>query len=77
MLEQPPDTDRIRDTRPGDLLAIPAASAYHLSMASGYSLVGRPPLIGVRDGATRPLRRRETLDDILRRESGWTVNVDR
>jgi diaminopimelate decarboxylase len=34
-------------------------------------MVGRPPLIGVRDGAARLLQRRETLDDILRREAAW------
>ena len=58
------------DVRPGDLLAVPAAGAYHLSMASGYNLVGRPPLIAVRDGAARMLMRRETLDDFRRRDIG-------
>jgi diaminopimelate decarboxylase len=58
------------DIRPGDLLAVPAAGAYHLSMASGYNLVGRPPLIAVRDGAARMLMRRETLDDFRRRDIG-------
>lgn len=57
------------DVRPGDLVAVPVAGAYQLSMASGYNLVGRPPLIGVRDGTHRVLQRRETLDDILRREA--------
>lgn len=68
-----PDAQLPADTRPGDLLAVPAAGAYHLSMASGYNLVGRPPLIGVRDGAGRELQRRETLDDILRREPAWPI----
>ena len=68
-----PDAQLPADTRPGDLLAVPAAGAYHLSMASGYNLVGRPPLIGVRDGTARALQRRETLDDILRRESAWAL----
>ena len=63
-----PDADLPADTRPGDLLAVPAAGAYQLSMASGYNLVARPPLVGVRDGAERLLQRRETLDDILRRD---------
>ncbi|HEY3873822.1 MAG TPA: diaminopimelate decarboxylase [Actinocrinis sp.] len=58
------------DTRPGDLLAVPASGAYQLSMASGYNLAGRPALVGVRDGAERLLQRRETLEDILRREAG-------
>ncbi|MEU8465311.1 diaminopimelate decarboxylase [Streptomyces sp. NPDC029003] len=58
------------DVRPGDLLAVPAAGAYHLSMASGYNLVGRPPVVAVRDGAARLLVRRESLDDMSRRDVG-------
>ncbi|MFD7335733.1 diaminopimelate decarboxylase [Streptomyces violascens] len=58
------------DVRPGDLLAVPAAGAYHLSMASGYNLVGRPPVVAVRDGAARMLVRRESLDDMSRRDVG-------
>ncbi|GAB2821834.1 diaminopimelate decarboxylase [Streptomyces daliensis] len=56
--------------RPGDLIAVPAAGAYHLSMASGYNLVGRPPVIAVRDGHARPLVRRESLEDIRSRDIG-------
>ncbi|MFJ3925968.1 diaminopimelate decarboxylase [Streptomyces sp. NPDC090022] len=58
------------DVRPGDLLAVPAAGAYHLSMASGYNLVGRPPVVAVRDGAARTLVRRESLEDMSRRDVG-------
>ncbi|WP_081982467.1 diaminopimelate decarboxylase [Streptacidiphilus albus] len=58
------------DIRAGDLVAVPVAGAYHLSMASGYNLVGRPPLVAVRDGASRMLLRRETLDDFRRRDIG-------
>ncbi|MFC5801860.1 diaminopimelate decarboxylase [Streptomyces formicae] len=58
------------DVRPGDLLAVPAAGAYHLSMASGYNLVGRPPVVAVSDGRARVLVRRESLDDMSRRDIG-------
>ncbi|MFE3186741.1 diaminopimelate decarboxylase, partial [Streptomyces violascens] len=58
------------DVRPGDLLAVPAAGAYHLSMASGYNLIGRPPVVAVRNGAARMLVRRESLDDMSRRDVG-------
>ena len=58
------------DVRPGDLIAVPVAGAYHLSMASGYNLVGRPPLVAVVDGSARLLLRRETLDDFRRRDVG-------
>ncbi|MER6694507.1 diaminopimelate decarboxylase [Streptomyces minutiscleroticus] len=58
------------DTRPGDLLAVPVAGAYHLSMASGYNLVGRPPVVAVREGLARLLVRRESLEDIRGRDVG-------
>ncbi|MFB7342029.1 diaminopimelate decarboxylase [Streptomyces hydrogenans] len=58
------------DLRPGDLLAVPVAGAYHLSMASSYNLVGRPPVVAVRDGAARLLVRRETLEDLRARDVG-------
>ena len=58
------------DLRAGDLLAVPVTGAYHLSMASTYNAVGRPPLIAVRDGGHRVLLRRETAADLLRRDVG-------
>ncbi|MFH0517890.1 diaminopimelate decarboxylase [Streptomyces sp. M41] len=58
------------DVHPGDLLAVPVAGAYHLSMASGYNLVGRPPVAAVREGVARLLVRRESLEDIRRRDVG-------
>ena len=50
---------------PGDLLAIPAAGAYCLSMASNYNLALRPPVVLVGDGTCRLIRRRETYEDLL------------
>ena len=58
------------DVHPGDLLAVPAAGAYHLSMASGYNLVGRPPVVAVASGAMVPMLRRETVDGLPRRDAG-------
>ncbi|NEA03301.1 diaminopimelate decarboxylase, partial [Streptomyces sp. SID10116] len=58
------------DVRPGDLLGIPVAGAYHLSMASGYNLVGRPPVVAVSDGHARLLVRRESLEDFRSRDIG-------
>ncbi|MEV7177420.1 diaminopimelate decarboxylase [Kitasatospora sp. NPDC093679] len=58
------------DLRAGDLLAVPAAGAYQLSMASGYNLVGRPAVAAVRDGRIRLLIRRETVEDFRAREVG-------
>lgn len=64
------DVELPDDIRPGDLLAVPAAGAYHLSMASGYNLVGRPPVVAVDDGRARLLIRRESLEDIRSRDVG-------
>ncbi|NUT28573.1 MAG: diaminopimelate decarboxylase [Streptomyces sp.] len=64
------DVELPEDIRPGDLLAVPVAGAYHLSMASGYNLVGRPPVVAVDDGQARLLIRRESLEDIRSRDVG-------
>jgi diaminopimelate decarboxylase len=53
----------------GDLLAVPATGAYTLTMASNYNLVPRPAAVLVRDGEARVIRRRETIDDLLRLET--------
>jgi diaminopimelate decarboxylase len=54
--------------RPGDLVAVPGTGAYNHSMASNYNLIGRPPVIAVRDCAARSLIRRETSSDLLARD---------
>lgn len=58
------------DVRPGDVLAVPASGAYQASMASGYNMTGRPPVVAVADGRSRLLVRRETFDDQRRRDVG-------
>nr|WP_190128156.1 diaminopimelate decarboxylase [Streptomyces mashuensis] len=58
------------DVRPGDVLAVPASGAYHLSMASAYNLVGRPPVVAVADGRARLVVRRETAADLRARDVG-------
>ncbi|MFD9617702.1 diaminopimelate decarboxylase [Streptomyces virginiae] len=64
------DVDLPRDIHPGDLLAVPVAGAYQLSMASGYNLVGRPAVIAVHEGTARTLVRRVTLEDFRNRDIG-------
>ncbi|MCR6031652.1 diaminopimelate decarboxylase [Nocardioides sp. zg-579] len=58
------------DLAPGDLLAVPGTGAYCRSMASNYNHLLRPPVIAVRDGASRVLVRRETEDDLLATDVG-------
>ncbi|MDT5221745.1 MAG: diaminopimelate decarboxylase [Mycobacterium sp.] len=64
------DIELPADVHPGDLLAVACTGAYHHSMASTYNLVGRPPLVGVNRGRVRELVRRETIADLLARDSG-------
>lgn len=49
----------------GDLIAIPATGAYCPSMASNYNLNPRPPIVLVKDGQSRLIRRRERLPDLM------------
>jgi diaminopimelate decarboxylase len=58
------------DLHPGDLLAVAGTGAYHHSMASTFNMVGRPPLVAVRDGRARLLVRRETTEDLMLRDLG-------
>ncbi|KFU78855.1 diaminopimelate decarboxylase [Amycolatopsis lurida] len=58
------------DVHPGDLLAVPCTGAYHHSLASNYNLVGRPPVVGVSRGTATLLVRRETEEDLLKRDLG-------
>jgi diaminopimelate decarboxylase len=54
--------------KPGDVIALPAAGAYCLAMASNYNGMPRPEVLMLLDGAARVMRRRETLDDLLTAE---------
>ncbi|RYC14728.1 diaminopimelate decarboxylase [Nocardioides zhouii] len=58
------------DVRPGDLVAVPGTGAYCRSMASNYNHALRPPVIGVRDGKTFTVLRRETEADLLATDVG-------
>ena len=49
----------------GDLIAIPATGAYCPSMASNYNLNPRPPMVLVKDGQSRLIRRRESYQDLM------------
>jgi len=52
----------------GDVIAVPAAGAYCLAMASNYNGMPRPEVLMLRDGEARVMRRRETLDDLVAAE---------
>jgi diaminopimelate decarboxylase len=56
--------------RPGDVLAVPATGAYTLALGSTYNGVPRPAVVLVADGEARLIRRRETVEELLRYEAG-------
>ena len=66
------DTWLPADLRPGDLIAVAATGAYCRSMASNYNHLPRPPVVAIRDGAATVILRRETEDDLLRLDTGWS-----
>lgn len=61
------------DVAPGDLLAVAATGAYCHALASNYNATPRPPVLAVRDGAVRELVRRESIDDLLARDTGFST----
>jgi diaminopimelate decarboxylase len=54
----------------GELIAIPASGAYHLSMSSNYNGARKPAVLWLEAGQVRLMQRRETIEDLLRRDSG-------
>lgn len=56
------------DPQPGDVIAIPVTGGYGHSMANNYNGQPRPPIVFVRDGDAREVVRRETYEDLFRRD---------
>ncbi len=54
--------------KPGDVIAVPAAGAYCLAMASNYNGMPRPEVLMLADGRATVMRRRETFDDLVAAE---------
>ena len=62
---------------PGDIICVPVAGAYQLSMASTYNLVPQPASVIVDGPDARLMTRRATINDMLARETGysdWTLD---
>ncbi|MDL9980385.1 diaminopimelate decarboxylase [Microbacterium candidum] len=60
----------VRVPRPevGDLVVIPVTGAYCYTMSNNFNTNLRPPVLLARDGRTRVAVRRETFEDLVRRE---------
>ncbi|MDX6688182.1 MAG: diaminopimelate decarboxylase [Baekduia sp.] len=56
------------DPQPGDLIAVPVTGAYGHAMANNYNGQPRPPIVFVADGRARAVVRRETYEDLTRRD---------
>jgi diaminopimelate decarboxylase len=54
--------------RVGDLVVVPVTGAYTYTMANNYNAAFRPPVVLCSNGYSRLAVRRETLEDLLRRE---------
>jgi len=52
----------------GELIAIPVAGAYHLSMSSNYNGARRPAVLMLEEGNAELIVRRETVEDLLKRD---------
>ncbi len=59
---------KIAEIREGDILAFANAGAYGFSMASNYNSRLRPAEVLIKDGVPHLIRRRETLEDLVRSE---------
>ena len=60
---------RLPVLEPGDFLAVMGAGAYGFAMASNYNGRLRPPEVLVKGARAFVIRRRETLQDLVRHET--------
>ena len=56
------------EVKRGDLIAVPSAGAYQLSMSSNYNMASRPAVLWLEPGKVEVLQKRENPS-----ESGWWV----
>ena len=53
----------------GELIAVPVTGAYHLSMSSNYNGARRPAVLMLEEGKAELIVRRETVEDLLKRDT--------
>ena len=61
---------KLPEVASGDTLVMPVCGAYCIPMSSNYNAFYRPAVVMVRGGASRVIRRRETIEDLLRTDMG-------
>lgn len=52
----------------GDTVAVLATGAYNYSMSSNYNRIPKPAVVMVKDGSSRVVVKRETMEDIIRND---------
>jgi diaminopimelate decarboxylase len=52
----------------GEVLAVPVSGAYHLAMSSNYNGARRPAVLWLEGESVQLIQRRETVEDLLRRD---------
>jgi diaminopimelate decarboxylase len=52
----------------GELIAIPVAGAYHMSMSSNYNGARRPAVVWLEKGSAKLIVQRETVQDLLKNQ---------
>jgi diaminopimelate decarboxylase len=60
---------KLPEVHRGELIAMPVAGAYQLSMSSNYNMAARPAVLWLEDGKAEVMQHRE-----LPEESGWWVD---
>jgi diaminopimelate decarboxylase len=61
---------KLPEIKAGDILAEAGSGAYAVPMQMNYNAMFRPAIVFVRDGKARLVRRRETLEDLTRCDTG-------
>ena len=56
------------EVQTGEYIAIPVSGAYHLSMGSNYNGARKPAVVWLDGGRATLIQRRETLEDLVRRD---------
>jgi diaminopimelate decarboxylase len=62
------------EANPGEIVVMPNCGAYSIVMASNYNLTCRPALVSVKNGRATLVQRRETFEDLVRRESALPIS---
>ena len=60
---------KLPEVHRGELIAMPVAGAYQLSMSSNYNMAARPAVLWLEDGKAEVMQHRE-----LPEENGWWVD---